>query len=104
MVPAMKRSLLVIFTGIILVVIYFALFGEKGVVQILRLRHEHDTIMADVVRIEKQNEELSKEVRRLREDPRYLETVARRELGLIKENELLFIFEEEGVEKTWDQD
>jgi len=94
-----KKGLLIFLIGLILMVWYFALFGEKGVVKIIQLRQERDRILSDVSQMREENKRFKEEIRRLREDPRYLESVARRDLGLIKENEILFIFEDEGVEK-----
>jgi cell division protein FtsB len=91
-----RKGSLILLIGIILVVWFFTLFGEKGVVKIIQLRRERDRILADVNRIQEDNKRLQEEIRRLREDSRYLESVARRDLGLIKENEILFIFEDEG--------
>ena len=92
-----KRWLSILLIGLILLVWYFALFGEKGVTKIIQLRRERDRILADVTRIQEENKMLQEEIKRLREDSRYLESVARRDLGLIKENEILFIFKNEGV-------
>ena len=80
--------------GIILLIWFFSLFGEKGVIKIIQLRRERD-----VSRIQTENKKLQEEIKRLREDPRYLESVARNDLGLIKDNEILFIFEDKGVAK-----
>ena len=92
-----RKGLSILLIGLILLVWYFALFGEKGVGKIIRLRRERDRIIADVSRIQEENKRLQEEIRRLREDPRYLESVARRDLGLIKEHEILFIFDDEAV-------
>ena len=91
------KGLSIILIGLILLVCYFALFGEKGVIKIIQLRRERDRIIADVNRMQEENKRLQEEIRRLREDSRYLESVARRDLGLIKENEILFIFEDESA-------
>ena len=93
-----RKGVSILLIVLILLVWYFILFGEKGVVKIIQLRRERDRIIADVSRIQEENTRLQEEIRRLREDSRYLESVARRDLGLIKKNELLFIFEDkEGV-------
>jgi cell division protein FtsB len=91
-----RKGSFILLIGIILAVWFFTLFGEKGIVKIIQLRRERDRILADVNRIQEDNKRLQEEIRRLREDSRYLESVARRDLGLIKENEILFIFEEAG--------
>lgn len=95
-----RKWVSILLIGCILVVWYFAFFGEKGVIKIIRLKRERDRIIADVSRMQEENTRLQEEIRRLREDPRYLESVARRDLGLIKENEILFIFEEETTAKN----
>jgi cell division protein FtsB len=89
----------ILLVGLIVLVWFFALFGEKGVIKIIQLRRERNKILADVNRIQEENKRLQEEIKRLREDPRYLESVARNDLGLIKENEILFIFEDKGVIK-----
>lgn len=89
-----RKGVPILLIGFILVVWYFALFGEKGVIKIIRLKRERDRIISDVSRMQEENKRLQEEIRRLREDSRYLESVARRDLGLIKENEILFIFED----------
>jgi cell division protein FtsB len=90
----------ILLIGFILVVWYFALFGERGVIKIIRLKRERDRIISDVSRMQEENKRLQEEIRRLRKDSRYLESVARRDLGLIKENEILFIFEDEAAAKN----
>jgi len=94
-----RKGLVILLIVLILLVWYFALFGEKGVIKIIRLKRERDRIIADISRMQEENKRLQEEIRRLREDSRYLESVARRDLGLIKENEILFIFEDKGAAK-----
>jgi cell division protein FtsB len=94
-----RKGLPLLLVGLILLVWYFSLFGEKGLIKIIQLRRERDRIIADVSRMEEENKRLQEEIKRLREDSRYLESVARRDLGLIKENEILFIFEDEAAAK-----
>ncbi len=89
------KGIPLLLAALILLVWYFSLFGEKGLIKIIQLRRERDRIIADVSRMEEENKRLQEEIKRLREDSRYLESVARRDLGLIKENEILFIFEDE---------
>lgn len=90
-----RRGLVILLVGLIILIWYFTIFGEKGVIKIIELRRERDRLLADISRIEQDNERLAQEIKRLREDADYLESVARRDLGLIRENELLFIFEQQ---------
>ena len=57
----------------------------------LRARHEYDELTASIARQRAENARLLEEARRLREDPSMIEEIARRELGLIRPGELLFI-------------
>jgi cell division protein FtsB len=99
-ISIMRRKVLaILLIGLILLVWYFIFFGEKGVFKIIRLKRERDRIISDINSMQEENKRLQEEIRRLREDSRYLESVARRDLGLIKENEILFIFEDEGVDE-----
>jgi cell division protein FtsB len=99
-IPEKKKKWgVILLVGLIVLVWFFALFGEKGVIKIIQLRRERDKIIADVNRIQEENKILQEEIKRLREDARYLESVARNDLGLLKENEILFIFEDRGVAK-----
>ena len=45
--------------------------------------------------LKEKNKELITEIRRLKGDPRYLESVARRELGLVRENEVIYRFKKD---------
>jgi len=42
--------------------------------------------------LKEKNKELIAEIRRLKGDPRYLESVARKELGLVRDNEIIYRF------------
>jgi cell division protein FtsB len=92
-----QRILATLLIGLILLVWYFIFFGEKGVFKIIRLKRERDRIISDINSMQEENTRLQEEIIRLREDSRYLESVARRDLGLIKENEILFIFEDKAA-------
>jgi cell division protein FtsB len=70
------------------------LVGERGLLAMLRARREYDTLSASIARQRAENARLRDEARRLREDPSAIEEVARRELGLIKPGEKVFIIKD----------
>ncbi len=72
-------------------VVVDALIGDRGLVAMLRARHEYDELSASIARQRAENARLRENVRRLREDPAAIEEIARRELGLIKPGEKVFI-------------
>jgi cell division protein FtsB len=75
-------------------IIVDGLVGERGLVAMLRARQEYDELSAIIGRQRTENARLREEARRLSEDPAAIEEVARRELGLIKPGERLFIIKD----------
>ena len=68
-----------------------SLVGDRGLLAMLRARHEYDELSASIARQRAENAKLRETARRLREDPAAIEEIARRELGLIKRGERVFI-------------
>jgi cell division protein FtsB len=81
--------LLVIFVASLIVA--DGLVGERGLLATLRARREYDALSAEIDRQRAENARLRDEARRLTDDPQAIEEVARRELGLIKPGEKVFI-------------
>jgi len=81
--------LLLLFVAVVIIV--DALVGDRGVLATLRARKEYDELSQAIDRQRAENARLWDEVRRLREDPSTIEEIARRELGLIRPGEKLFI-------------
>jgi cell division protein FtsB len=73
------------------VIVVDALVGDRGLVAMLRARQEYDELSASIARDRTENARLRETVRRLREDPSAIEEIARRELGLIRPGERVFI-------------
>jgi cell division protein FtsB len=68
-----------------------ALVGDRGLSATLRARREHRALEAAIAALRAANERLQLETRRLRHDPAAIEDLARRELGLVRPGERLFI-------------
>lgn len=67
------------------------LVGDSGLLAVFRAEQQRAELANDVERIRLENERLREQVRRLRDDPAAIEEIARRELGLIKPGERVFI-------------
>lgn len=80
---------LILFVGCVLML--DGLVGEKGLLEMMKKRHEYQTLEQSLVRVRAENARLRDDARRLREDPTAIEDLARRDLGLIKPGEMLFI-------------
>ena len=77
-----------------LVIVLDALAGDRGLLAMLRVRGQYTALAATVARERADNARLAEQARRLREDPTAIEEVARRELGLIRPGEKVFIIKD----------
>ena len=68
-----------------------ALAGEKGLFARRTAGREYGALTAGIADIRRENAALREQIRRLREDPRAIEKVAREELGLLRPGERLFV-------------
>jgi len=71
-----------------------ALVGDKGVLAMMQAREQFRELEISLSDARSENTRLREEARRLREDPTAVEEIARRELGLIKPGERLFIIKD----------
>jgi cell division protein FtsB len=70
-------------------------FGERGFIHLYRMDRERQTYLEKIGRLESENRELLDEIERLRSDREYVENLGRREMGLVKEDEVVYRFEAE---------
>lgn len=77
-------------------------FGERGFIHLYKMEQERQAYMERIMGLEEENMKLLEEINRLKTDRAYMEAVARRELGLIKDDEILFRFsaDKEGSDKN----
>jgi len=67
-------------------------FSRGGLSRLDALREERRRADQDAARLSREIERLRAEVRRIKEDPTYVERAARDELGLIRQTEVVFQF------------
>lgn len=68
-----------------------AIVGEKGLLSLIKAHRAFEGVQQALIQARRDNAQLREDARRLREDPTAIEELARRELGLIKPGETLFI-------------
>src|SRR4030042_1820911 len=88
-----KRRILILILISLLILGSLTFFGEKGIFNLLRLRKEVVRIKEKNLRLEEENQKLKEEVKRLQSDKRYIEEIARKELGMVKEGEIIYRFD-----------
>jgi len=95
--PGQTRTLVQLLLAFVtLVLLLNALVGDRGLMETLRARRQHQALVADIERLRAENARLQDEARRLLSDPATIEALARQELGLIRPGEVLFIIRDTG--------
>ncbi len=77
------------------VVVIDAVVGEKGLLALMRARQEYHVLERSLHSVRSENQRLREQARRYREDPAAIEELARKDLGLIKPGEKLFIIRDQ---------
>jgi cell division protein FtsB len=70
-------------------------FGERGFVHLYQKDKEREGCLERIKTLEQQNKQLLEQIERIRKDKEYVESLGRRELGLVKEGEILYRFSKE---------
>jgi cell division protein FtsB len=78
--------------GFILFILFFTVFGERGLLRIYHLNKDRQELEKKAEALKIENERLKREIEALRTDSRYLESIARREFGLVRPNEVIYQF------------
>ena len=89
--PWRTRALNAILGFVTVVLVVDALFGSRGLLETMRARRQYAQLGADLARKRQENDRLRDDIRRLREDPGAIESLAREQLGLIRDDEIVFI-------------
>lgn len=65
------------------------IFGTHGFLAMRRTKQDIERVQGEIVRLNKENAELSGQVKALKSDPHLIERIARDELGLAKPGEVI---------------
>jgi len=76
------------------------IFSRQGLLRLYHLEFEKQQVIQRINQLKAENEALLSEIKRLRTDPDYIESIAREELGLVKKNDLIIRFTDEPVPTT----
>ncbi|MEZ5285356.1 MAG: septum formation initiator family protein [Vicinamibacterales bacterium] len=86
-----RRITRLLLAAITLVLLVDAVIGEKGLFALLQARREYGAVERALERARADNATLRETARRLREDEAAIESAARKDLGLIRPGEKVFI-------------
>jgi len=68
----------------------YAVFGERGVIRIVQAEKQKQRLEAELVALQQEQQELREEIDRLKHDKDYWEQLARKNLGMVREGELIY--------------
>jgi cell division protein FtsB len=85
-------QMLLVFVTVVLLI--DALVGERGLVERMKAGRVYLEAQAQLEQIRQENARLLEEARRLKEDSSAIESLARKDLGLLRPGEVLFIIKD----------
>ncbi|MFO7665735.1 MAG: septum formation initiator family protein [Desulfobacterales bacterium] len=87
-----KKHKIIIGVGLVVVFSFLLLifFGENTLLELNRLKKDRNVLIKTNEELVRQNDLMYNEIDRLKHDPKYIENVARQELGMIGKNEIIF--------------
>ena len=88
----MRKRMYLIPAGFILFILFFTIFGERGLLRIYHLSKDRQELQKKAGGLRTDNEKLKLEIEALKGDRRYLESIARRDFGLVRPNEVIYQF------------
>jgi len=91
----MRMRYLVLAGALVCGIVGFTVFSDQGLLGLYRLKQEKSRLEFRLAQLQAENERLRGEIERLKSDPAYLEKVAREELGMVQQDELVFQFKSE---------
>lgn len=84
-----KNILLVLAIVTMCLMLLFIVIGENGITDLYRLKKQKENLSQKNDELKKENITYYREIERLKHDPRYVEDVARKELGVIGKDEVI---------------
>ena len=87
-----KKKIFISLSLFVAIVGLLTIFGDRGLIRVYKLSKERDSIKNYNERIKAENTAMKEEMELLKTDDKYIELIARKELGMIGTNELVYQF------------
>ena len=88
-----KKKYFISLSLFVAIVGLLTIFGDRGLIRVYKLSKERDSIKNYNEKIKAENTAMKEEMELLKTDDKYIELIARKELGMIGRNELVYQFE-----------
>ncbi len=90
-----RRKITIIILGTVIYILLLAILIEKrGIIDVLSLKKELSNLKQEVEVLKERKDRLEWEIKVLRENPRAVEDIARKELGFKYPEEIIIIIDE----------
>ncbi|MBI3583922.1 MAG: septum formation initiator family protein [Nitrospinae bacterium] len=93
------KILLLVSLSFFIFIVTAAIFRDDGVIKVYHLNKKVELLKNNISKLKKENEKLNSEVYALKNDSSYIEKIAREDLGLVKQDEVVFEFVEKDNKK-----
>ena len=77
---------------LLLVLVGFALFGDKGVLRLVKTYNHRTDLQHKVDELVAENQRLKESIQALKNDRATIERIARQELGMVRKDEIVYQF------------
>jgi len=84
-----QKILLSIVIVLLFSLLVFIMFSDSGLADLFKLKSERDRLFQENARLKRENLTMYRMIERLKNDPEYIESIARKELGMIKKGEVI---------------
>ena len=86
-----RKQGLLVSAAVVLIfsLLFFIMFSERGLADLNQMKKERDRLSSQNRQIIQENIGLGVEIDRLKNDPSYIESIARKEFGMIGQDEII---------------
>jgi cell division protein FtsB len=84
-----QKILLSIVILVLFSLLVFIMFSDSGLADLFKLKSEKDRLLQENARLKRENLTMYRMIERLKNDPEYIESIARKELGMIQKGEVI---------------
>jgi len=90
----LEKKMYFIPLGCLAFILFFTVFGDKGLLRIFELKQDKNKIEVRLADSRTENDKMKREIVALKSDRRYLESIARKDFGLVRSNEVIYLFQQ----------
>ena len=84
-----QNILIALAVAAVIAVFLMIVFGDNGLLDLRTLKDKHDQLEIRSAKLAEENAQLHRQIDRLKNDPAYIESIARQELGMIAPDEVI---------------